>query len=90
MFLTDGEPTTGVTSGQEIENRIVEANAKLEVPIYGLAFGRGADFGLIKSISLKSGAYARKIFEGSGLNYQKSCFYIFSPLLSDDEVITLE
>ena len=65
----------------DIERLTEEANAKLEVPIYGLAFGRGADFGLIKSISATSGAFARKIFEGSGTvftnNHSYSSFYIF-------------
>ena len=85
VFLTDGEPTTGITSGSEIERRIAEANEKLEVPIYGLAFGRGADFALIKSISLKSGAYARKIFEGSDAAIQLEDFYLelANPLLNN-------
>jgi uncharacterized protein YegL len=85
VFLTDGEPTTGVTSGPEIERLIAKANEKLEVPIYGLAFGAGADFNLIKSISLKSGAFARKIFEGSDAAIQLEDFYreLANPLLND-------
>lgn len=85
VFLTDGEPTTGVVSGAEIESLTAKANEKLEVPIYGLAFGRGADFALIKSISVKSGAYARKIFEGSDAALQLEDFYLelANPLLSN-------
>jgi len=85
VFLTDGEPTTGIVSGSEIEQKIAEANEKLEVPIYGLAFGKGADFALIKSISLKSGAYARKIFEGSDAAIQLEDFYLelANPLLNN-------
>ena len=84
-FFTDGEPTTGITSGPEIEQRILEANDNLEVPIYGLAFGKSADFSLIKSISVKSGAYARKIFEGSDAAIQLEDFYLelANPLLTN-------
>ena len=85
VFLTDGEPTTGITSGPEIQKLIGRANEKLEVPIYGLAFGRGADLALIKAISLKSGAFARKIFEGSDAAIQLEDFYreLANPLLND-------
>ena len=85
VFLTDGEPTTGVTSSSEIERLIARANKKLEVPIYGLAFGKGADFALVKSISLKSGAYARKIFEGLDAAIQLEDFYLelANPLLNN-------
>jgi uncharacterized protein YegL len=85
VFLTDGEPTTGVTSGPEIERLIARANQKLEVPIYGLAFGKGADFTLVKSISSTSGAYARKIFEGSDAAIQLEDFYLelANPLLNN-------
>ena len=85
IFLTDGEPTTGVVSRPEILEKVARANEKLEVPIYGLAFGRGADFDLIKTISLKSGAYARKIFEGSDAALQLEDFYLelANPLLNN-------
>ena len=84
VFLTDGEPTTGVTSRDEIKTLTARANDKLSVPIYGLAFGRGADFELIKSISLTSGAFGRKIFEGSDAAIQLEDFYheLANPLLN--------
>jgi len=85
IFLTDGEPTTGVTSGPEIEKKIQAENKEIRVPIYGLAFGRDADFNLIKSISLASFAFARKIYEGSDAAIQLEDFYkdLSNPLLKN-------
>ena len=85
IFLTDGEPTVGITNGPEIERRIAEVNRELRVPIYGLAFGHDADFSLIKSISLTSSAFARKIFDGSDAAIQLEDFYkdLANPLLSN-------
>jgi hypothetical protein len=40
------------------------ANSAL-VPIYGLAFGRDADYELVRRISESSGGFARRIYEGS-------------------------
>jgi len=85
IFMTDGEPTVGVTDRKEIEKNISEDNKKYQVQIYGLAFGQDADFNLIKGISLSSGGFARKIFEGSDAAIQLEDFYkdLASPLLKD-------
>jgi len=40
------------------------------VPIYGLAFGDGADFDLISDISTESGAFTKRIYE-SGNSFQQ-------------------
>merc|ERR1711923_589688 len=55
------------------------------IPVYGLAFGAGADFSLVKEISEDNRAFARKIFEGSDATIQLENFYaeISSPLLSN-------
>merc|ERR1711923_674257 len=55
------------------------------IPVYGLAFGAGADFGLVRDISEDNQAFARKIFEGSDATIQLENFYaeISSPLLSN-------
>jgi uncharacterized protein YegL len=85
IFMTDGEPTVGVTDRKEIEKNISQDNKKYQVQIYGLAFGQDADFNLIKGISLSSGGFARKIFEGSDAALQLEDFYkdLASPLLKD-------
>lgn len=68
----------GETFPSEIRKNIAELNSNTtkKVPIYGLAFGRDADFNLIKSISVTSDAYARRIFEGSDAALQLEDFYL--------------
>merc|ERR1719461_1816782 len=83
IFLTDGQPTEGESNGNKIKENIKEINE--DIPIYGLAFGSGADFSLIKDISTDNQAFARKIFESSDATIQLENFYaeISSPLLKD-------
>merc|ERR1719461_2737036 len=83
IFLTDGQATEGESNGNKIKENIKEINE--DIPIYGLAFGSGADFSLIKDISTDNQAFARKIFESSDATIQLEHFYaeISSPLLKD-------
>ena len=85
IFLTDGEATTGVTDSTIIRKNVKSSNTNLKVPIYGLAFGDGADFGLVKDISKESKAFARRIYEASDAPIQLEDFYqeIASPLLNN-------
>ena len=97
------QATSGETDPTEIKKNIKTAN-KINIddviPIFGLAFGDGADFDLIKDISSESNAFARKIFEGSDATIQLEEFYseISSPKLrdikfsyvGDDELETVE
>lgn len=85
IFLTDGEPTSGVTNGKEIRENVIEENKDLNVPIYGLAFGAGADFNLVKGIAQANEGFARKIYEASDAAIQLEEFYlnIASPLLTN-------
>merc|ERR1719367_1710121 len=85
IFLTDGEATQGVTDNEQIRQNVVEANKNMKIPIYGLAFGNGADFDLIKTIGTESGAFSRKIYEASDAAIQLEDFYseISSPLLAN-------
>jgi len=84
VFLSDGQPSSGVTNGKEITQNVEKANI-LQVPIYSLGFGRDADFGLIKEISADSDAFSKQIYEGSDAAIQLENFFaeISSPLLSD-------
>merc|ERR1712038_828825 len=84
IFLTDGQPTVGETNGSNITANVKSSN-DLGIPIYSLAFGRGADFNLVKGISEDNSAFARKIFEASDATIQLENFYaeISSPLLSN-------
>ena len=63
IFLTDGDPTSGETNLETIKENVKRANIEHKVPIYGLAFGDGADYNFIKDISSNSGAFAKKIYE---------------------------
>ena len=87
IFLTDGQATSGETTDpKEIKDNVKKSNADLNVPVYGLAFGTGADFSLVKDISKENGhAFARRIYEGSDAAIQLEDFYlqIASPLLQD-------
>ena len=46
-----------------------------DIPIYGLAFGDGADFDLIKDISSKSHGFAKRIYESGRSFEQLENFY---------------
>merc|ERR1711963_1084834 len=87
VFLTDGEPTVGVTASSEIKKNINAKNRELDVPIFGLAFGVDPDFALVKDIAVESGAFARRIYETSDAAIQLEDFHsrISSPLLYDVE-----
>jgi hypothetical protein len=53
---------------------------KGEVPIFSLAFGKDADWNLMKSMSIRNDGIARKIYEDSDSDLQvsKSYFSIYS------------
>ena len=64
IFLTDGHATSGITAKDEILLDISSANAESNVPIFGLAFGRFADFDLLKVLALQNHGFSRKIYIG--------------------------
>merc|ERR1712209_145011 len=67
--------TTGVQDSEEIKQNIKRENEFIKVPIYGLAFGDGADFNLISEISSQNGAFARRIYESGNSFQQLENFY---------------
>merc|ERR1712012_773318 len=83
VFLTDGVPTSGVTSKPMIKSNIVEAN-ELKMPLHCLAFGRDADFKLMKEISEDADSWAKMIYEGADAAIQLENFYaqISDPVVS--------
>merc|ERR1711962_991578 len=85
IFLTDGEPTAGEESPTSIKKNIREANADLQIPIYGLALGDGADFDLVKGISDENNGFAERIYESGNSFEQLEDFYnkISDPKLKD-------
>merc|ERR1711936_433849 len=85
IFLTDGEPTAGEESSTSIKKNIGEANAGLQIPVYGLALGDGADFDLVRGISDENKGFAERIYESGNSFEQLEDFYskISDPKLKD-------
>merc|ERR1711963_1273058 len=83
VFLTDGVPTSGVTFKPTIKSNIVEANNP-QMPLHCIAFGRDADFKLMKEISEEADSWAKMIYEGSDAAIQLENFYaqISDPVIS--------
>nr|XP_056722586.1 inter-alpha-trypsin inhibitor heavy chain H6 [Euleptes europaea] len=91
IFLTDGEPTSGVTAGSRI---LANAQRALRgaISLFGLAFGDDADYGLLRRLSLENRGVARRIYEDADATLQLKGFYdeIASPLLYDVELSYLD
>merc|ERR1719336_1985738 len=85
VFLTDGNPTSGVTDKSDIKSNIKSANTGAEFPVFTIAFGEDADFNLVKDIAAENEGAAKRIYEGSDAALQLENFYteISSPLLSN-------
>jgi len=83
VFLTDGVPTSGVTFKPTIKSNIVEANDQ-NMPLHCIAFGRDADFKLMKEISEEADSWAKMIYEGGDAAIQLENFYaqISDPVIS--------
>ncbi|XP_037800888.1 inter-alpha-trypsin inhibitor heavy chain H3-like [Penaeus monodon] len=91
VFLTDGQATVGITRSQAIRANVRQENV-LRHPIYGLAFGDGADLKLLQEVSADNRAFARQIDEHTDPEKQLIGFYqeIATPLMADVEVSYLE
>merc|ERR1711936_389044 len=85
IFLSDGEATEGETSGKAIKANVAAANLETELPIFSVAFGSGADFDLLKEISLAADSFAKRVYEGSDAALQLENFYaeISSPVVTN-------
>lgn len=91
IFLTDGEPTSGVTAGSRILANAQQA-LRGTISLFGLAFGDDADYGLLRRLSLENRGVARRIYEDADATLQLKGFYdeIASPLLYDVELAYLD
>lgn len=74
VFLTDGQATSGETRTDSILENVKKAN-EAEIPIFSLAFGRGADFDIVKKAAAQNNGFARKIYEDSDAALQIAGFY---------------
>nr|XP_046200407.1 inter-alpha-trypsin inhibitor heavy chain H6-like isoform X5 [Oncorhynchus gorbuscha] len=90
IFLTDGEATIGVTSGD-----FILSNAKSALgatSLFGLAFGDDADFPLLRRLALDNRGVARMVYEDADAALQLKGFYdeVASPLLSDIQLTYMD
>uniref|UniRef100_A0A8D2CTS8 Inter-alpha-trypsin inhibitor heavy chain family member 6 n=1 Tax=Sciurus vulgaris TaxID=55149 RepID=A0A8D2CTS8_SCIVU len=84
IFLTDGEPTAGITTPSVILSNIRQALGH-RVSLFSLAFGDDADFPLLRRLSLENRGVARRIYEDTDAALQLEGLYeeISMPLLAD-------
>ncbi|KAK3926710.1 Inter-alpha-trypsin inhibitor heavy chain H4 [Frankliniella fusca] len=85
LFLTDGDPTVGLTVPARITSGISELNLKPRSAVFSLAFGDEADIRFLRKLSLANGGFARTIYEAADASLQLKNFYrqISSPLLAN-------
>ena len=85
VFLSDGEASSGVTDSDAIKANVVQLNKNRKVPIFSVAFGRGADFNLLKGISESNNGFVKRVYEDGDAALQlEDCFsLISSPQVTD-------
>ncbi|KAL8563007.1 hypothetical protein ACOMHN_004699 [Nucella lapillus] len=84
IFLTDGDPTSGITDTDRII-RDVRSKNKDRASIHSLGFGYNLDFSFLTAISTQNQGLGRRIFMGNDAKNQLSNFYeeISKPVLCD-------
>ncbi len=86
VFLTDGEPTEGITSPYVIRKNIKDAN-KAKVSIFTIAFGieNEANYDFLKALSLENYGKAQRFFMEGKVEEEMTDFYmtISTPLITD-------
>ena len=65
----------GVTDTTEIMDNVNQGNSDSQTAIFTLAFGRMADFSMLKLLSLQNYAFSRKIYIASDASLQLEGFY---------------
>lgn len=88
VFLTDGQPTSGITDKKKIRHSVTSKN-KNRFSIFSLGFGFDVDMPFLKTLSWENGGIARRIYEESDASKQLENFYneLNSPTLVDVEVV---
>ncbi|XP_067651898.1 inter-alpha-trypsin inhibitor heavy chain H3-like isoform X3 [Haliotis asinina] len=74
FFLTDGQPTVGVKDPASIAKNVERLNEDV-VSLFGLAFGDGADYDMLKVVSAQNCGFARRIYEAADAADQVEGFY---------------
>jgi len=86
VFLTDGEPTEGITSPYVIRKNIMDGN-KAKVSIFTIAFGieNEANYDFLKALSLENYGIAQRFFQEGKVEEEMTNFYktISTPLITN-------
>lgn len=88
IFLTDGEPTSGITNSERILENVRNANKDNHPTLFALGLGQGVSFPFLQKLSLQNDGIARKIYEDSDASIQLEGFYneVSTPVMSDVKV----
>jgi len=83
IFLTDGEPTSGVIDHKIILDTTKRLNKNLKVPIFSLALGEQADPKFLTQLSFQNHAFSRQLQESLPIDTQITDFFkeINKPLI---------
>ncbi|ESO88376.1 hypothetical protein LOTGIDRAFT_126255, partial [Lottia gigantea] len=87
FFLTDGQPSTGITNTEQIRKNVIEEN-KGFAAIYCLGFGFNLNYNFLKNLTYENNGFSRRIYEGEDATEQLVDIYneIKDPLLLDVKV----
>lgn len=84
VLLTDGQPTSGITSHEELRRLADTLNAR-DVAVFGIAFGDDADFTLVRHLAQDGEGAAIRVPLGSGAEVDLRRFMaaLTTPVLRD-------
>ncbi|ESO88337.1 hypothetical protein LOTGIDRAFT_126343 [Lottia gigantea] len=87
FFLTDGQPSTGITDTEQIRKNVMEENEGFAA-IYCLGFGFNLDYNFLKNLAYENNGFSRPIYEDEDATEQLVDIYneIKDPFLLDVKV----
>ncbi|CAI9723137.1 Hypothetical predicted protein [Octopus vulgaris] len=90
IFLTDGDPTVGVTDVEIIKKNVREANE--QISLFALCFGEDCDSKFLREVATENGGFNGKIYVDSDSSLQFENLYkeISNILLKDITFIYLD
>eukprot|EP00106_Octopus_bimaculoides_P010943 XP_014778385.1 PREDICTED: inter-alpha-trypsin inhibitor heavy chain H4-like isoform X2 [Octopus bimaculoides] len=92
FFLTDGQPTNGVSNLNSIMKNVKEANSDTSTSIFTLGFGEGSDMDFLKQLAGENGGFSRKIYVAADSRMQILNLYseISRILLKNIDIVYLD
>ncbi|XP_052824064.1 inter alpha-trypsin inhibitor, heavy chain 4 [Octopus bimaculoides] len=90
VFLTDGDPTVGVTDVELIKKNVREANE--QISLFAICFGDDCDSKFLREIATENGGFNKKIYVDSDSSLQIENLYkeISNILLKDITFVYLD